>query len=301
MNKTDDEYLTVNKYKDLDSLEVYINEMTKYPLLSAEEERKLTNNYFESKNSKIKNKLVSSNLRLVYKFANEYKRKFRNISLMDLIQEGNMGLVVAVEKFDPSKNVRFSTYASYWIKNSISLYVRQNFKPLKYSLKFNEELARYHKAKKELFESNGKEPSRKEISNYMKLPEDKISSYENFQQNIVSLNSIVGAEEDTELIELIQDKSYDDPCDKAIEEISNEKIHEIVNQLSDEEQIILNYSIGLYGIQLSYDEISEMLYQKKITSTKLSNEKIIHNQKSIIRKVKYLILNKENNKKICKK
>jgi len=190
----------------LDSVKVYYKEISEFPLLTADEEKCL---FLEYKNGSIKayNQLVNSNLRLVVFVAKRYKKK--GLSFLDLIQEGNMGLMKAVERFDVSKGFRFSSYAVFWIRQAINKAIADKSRTIRISVRKNEALTRYREGIWKLANELGREPELNEIMSYLKIDLGHIHEMNNLLLGDISLNSKVGDNEDVELGYFLEDKSVD--------------------------------------------------------------------------------------------
>lgn len=224
------------------NLKNYLKEIGKYKLLTYEEEVKYSKEFAEG-NEEAKQKLVESNLRLVISIAKKHVN--RGLSLLDLIQEGNIGLMKAVEKFEYKRGFKFSTYATWWIRQSITRAIADQGKTIRIPVHMNEAINKVKREIRNLEQETGKTPSAKELAKKLKMPIYKIEEVLEVIQEPVSLETPVGNEEDGELIDMIKDDTFISPY-KATENIFlKEKIEEAFQKLTPREREVLKYRFGL--------------------------------------------------------
>lgn len=226
-------------------LQVYIKQIRTIPLLTKEQEIELTNKY-RIGDKKAKDKLVVSNLRLVVMAAKHYSARSA-LSFEDLVQEGNMGLIRAVDSFDPTKGYRFSTYAMYWIKQSISRALLNSSHTIRIPAHMIELKNKYNKAQKELFEILQREPSPEEIAKKMSLQVKKVKELETLIKDPVSLNAPLNDEDDGTVEDLVEDPNQDRPDDRMDNEFRAKAINKVLNTLSKREREIVIARYGLNG------------------------------------------------------
>ena len=231
--------------ENVNGLQVYMRQIKEIPLLTADEEKNLAISALKG-DKKAKNKLVSSNLRLVVMAAKRYMNH-TSLSFEDLIQEGNVGLIAAVEKFDPEKGFRFSTYAMYWIKQAISRAILNNSRSIRIPIHILELKTKYGKAQKELFESLDREPTIGEIAKHMGLDVKKVIEIETLIKDPVSLNTALNDEDDGTLEDLVADPNQDNPDDRMDNEFRAKAINSILDTLSNREKEIIVSRYGLNG------------------------------------------------------
>ena len=228
-------------------LQVYLKQIKSIPLLTAEEEKELALR-FQAGDARAKEKLVSHNLRLVVMAARRYS-SHTSLSFEDLIQEGNMGLMRAVDTFDPSQGWRFSTYAMYWIKQFISRTILNNSRTIRVPVHMLELKTKYGKAKQELENKFNREPTSLEIASLLKVDVKKIKEVENLIKEPISLNTTLNDEDDATLEDLIADPNEENP-DLHIDNILRAKaINNVLNTLNTRERNIIIARFGLNGVK----------------------------------------------------
>jgi RNA polymerase primary sigma factor len=256
-NEEDENSITANlNSKDLTSLKIYLNQVYHIPLLNVEEERLLTERAAAGSKS-ARDKLVQHNLRLVVSIAKRYSNT-PGMDLEDLIQEGTLGLMRAIEKFDPERGLKLSTYATYWIRQGITRAIADQSKTIRIPVHMVELLNKIAKARTKLSESLQRDPTHEEIANELGEPVEKIDSILSISQPLVSLETPVGEDGDTDLGDLIPSSSFDDPNDRLIAEERNKAILEAFKTLSSREMEILQMRYGI-GVPKTYtlEEIGE--------------------------------------------
>ena len=245
MLKFDEEKALLSEvYTPDNPVKIYLNEIKKYPLLSFEEEQKLGKE-IKKGNKAAKKKLIESNLRLVTFVAKPYIGKSR-LSYLDLIQEGNIGLVKAVDKFDYSRGYKFSTYATYWIRQSISRALVDQNKTIRIPAHMVEMSTKVNRAKAQFLQENGREPSEKELVQITGLSEKKVLEVLNMIKDPISLNTIIGNEEDeTTLEELIPDTNQITPEKICLNNHLRKVLDELLETLDSREKEIIQLRFGL--------------------------------------------------------
>ncbi|MEK7480872.1 MAG: sigma-70 family RNA polymerase sigma factor [Patescibacteria group bacterium] len=229
-----------------DSVQMYLREIGKIPLLSAADERELARR-IEQGDEEAKNRLTQANLRLVVSIAKRYTGQ-SNLSLLDLIQEGNIGLFRAVEKFDWRKGYKFSTYATWWIRQAITRALADQARTIRIPVHMVETMHRYQQAKRRLTQDLGREPLPEEIASEMGIEVEKVYHIMNISQETVSLEAPIGEEGDdldSSLGDFIEDERVQSPQDQVAHGLLRDRLHEILHDLLPREQKILERRFGL--------------------------------------------------------
>lgn len=228
-----------------DAVRLYLREIGKIPLLTPEEEVELAKRFKEDNDQSAREKLINSNLRLVVSIAKKYIG--RGLSFLDLIQEGNLGLMRAVEKFDYRKGYKFSTYATWWIRQAITRAIADQARTIRIPVHMIETINKLVKHSRQLLQELGREPTIEEIAERMDMPPEKIEEIIKTAQEPISLETPVGEEEDSRLGDLIEDTTMVAPADTASQHLLSEDIQEILEGLSPREREILVLRFGLGG------------------------------------------------------
>lgn len=235
--------LTVKEQTMADnSLKLYFKEMSAINLLTAEEEQALAARIAEGDQS-AKDELVEANLRLVVSLAKHYQGC--GISLQDLIQEGNVGLMKAAEKFDASKGFKFSTYAAWWIKQTITRAIADQSKTIRIPVHMTENINRVRKVSRDLATVLGHEPTDAEIAKEMNVTVEEVKLFKSYMADVTSLDIQVGEDEDTTIGSLIEDTNCVNPEKAAVKEAEKEILYSVLDTLSDREKDILIKRFGL--------------------------------------------------------
>lgn len=242
----------------LDPVQAYLREISDTPVLTPEEEQELAKR-IEKGDKKAREKLIKSNLRLVVSIAKKYIGKSSHLSFLDLIQEGNLGLFRAVEKFDWRKGYKFSTYATWWIRQAITRALADQARTIRIPVHMVEMLTKYNQIKRRLLQDLGREPMPEEIAAEMGLEVDKVHYLSKISEKTVSLETPVGEdEEDSILAEFVADEKTPLPSTEASREFLKEKIREILKDLHPREKKILEMRFGLEdGISHTLEEVGE--------------------------------------------
>ncbi len=243
-----------------DSIQMYLKEIGQYPLLSSQEEKELAER-IEMGDEEAKNILMKSNLRLVVTFAKKYVGRSPNLTLLDLIQEGNLGLYKAVEKYDFSKGFKFSTYACWWIRQGIIRALADQSNTIRVPVHMVETITKYKQVLRRLSQDLGREPLSEEIANEMGIEVEKIHTIESINQEILSLEKPMGDESDkSSLGEFIPDDKILSPDQEASRRILADQINEILMDLSEKERKIIEMrnGLGIYnGVMHTLEEVGE--------------------------------------------
>jgi len=225
-----------------DPVRMYLREIGKIELLSFEEELELAKKILEG-DERAKQKLAESNLRLVVSIAKKYVG--RGLLFLDLIQEGNMGLIKAVEKFDYTKGYKFSTYATWWIRQAITRAIADQARTIRIPVHMVETINRLIRTSRLLLQRLGREPSPEEIAKEMDLPVEKVMEIQKIAQDPVSLETPIGEEDDSHLGDFIQDEDSPAPQDSASFTLMKEQLEEVMNTLTPREAKVLKLRFGL--------------------------------------------------------
>jgi RNA polymerase primary sigma factor len=248
-----------SKSEGHDSIQMYLKEIGQYPLIHAAEEKDLAKR-IEAGDIEAKNLLAKANLRLVVSIAKKYVGRSADLTLLDLIQEGNLGLFKAVDKFDWTKGYKFSTYATWWIRQSITRALADQSRTIRVPVHMVETIAKYKQVVRRLSQDLGRDPLPAEIAVEMGLDEEKIYQIEKIDQATVSLDTPVGDEGDdkTTFGDFIADEKIPSPDQDTSQRILADQVKEILHDLSEKEQKILEMRHGLLdGIQHTLEEVGK--------------------------------------------
>ncbi|OYX41003.1 RNA polymerase sigma factor RpoD [Candidatus Saccharibacteria bacterium 32-49-12] len=228
-----------------DSVRLYLREIGKIPLLTAEEELALAQKVVAG-DKKAKDKMAEANMRLVVSIAKRYSG--RGLDFLDLIQEGNTGLLRAVEKFDPDKGFKFSTYATWWIRQAITRAIADQARTIRIPVHMVETINKLLRTQRRMTQELNREPTIEELSAELELEPEKIEYIMKIKQDISSLDAGVGRdgdEEDSVLGDFIEDEETVSPEDSATNQLLKEQVQEVLSSLSDREQKIVRMRFGL--------------------------------------------------------
>ena len=225
-----------------DPVKVYLREIGRVPLLSSEEEIELAIKISEG-NQYAKQRLTEANLRLVVSIAKKYVG--RGMYFLDLIQEGNVGLIKAVDKFDHTKGFKFSTYATWWIRQAITRAIADQARTIRIPVHMVETINRLKKIQSQLLHENGFEPSEELIAEKMELPVERVREIMRVAQEPVSMETPIGPEEDSRLMDFIRDEDALAPDEAALKTITNEDIDSVLKTLSPREEAVIRLRFGL--------------------------------------------------------
>ena len=242
------EALSTGQYLDDisdDSVRLYLREIGKIPLLSSDEEMELARRIIEG-DKKAKAKMAEANMRLVVSIAKRYSG--RGLDFLDLIQEGNTGLLRAVEKFDPDKGFKFSTYATWWIRQAITRAIADQARTIRIPVHMIETINKLVRTQRRLTQELNREPTMEELSKEMDMEPEKIEYINKIRQETSSLDAGIGRdgdEEDSVLGDFIEDEDTISPEESATNQLLKEKVAEVLSSLSDREQKIVRMRFGL--------------------------------------------------------
>ena len=225
-----------------DPVRMYLKEIGRIPLLSSEEEIELAKR-MEEGDEEAKKKLSEANLRLTVSIAKRYSG--RGMQFLDLIQEGNLGLIKAVEKFDYRKGYKFSTYATWWIRQAVTRAIADQSRTIRIPVHMVETMNRVNRTSRRLLQEYGREPTPEEIAEAMNLPVERVLEISKISQEPVSLETPIGEEEDSHLGDFIQDEHIPVPADEAAHTLLREQLEKVMDTLSEREQKVLALRFGL--------------------------------------------------------
>ena len=263
------DYLDIQKPEDkkkaqveeeapLDPVQMYLKEIGKIPFVTAEQERELAKR-IEAGDEEAKKQLARANLRLVVSIAKKYVGRSPNLTLLDLIQEGNLGLFRAVEKFDWRRGYKFSTYATWWIRQAITRALADQARTIRIPVHMIETISKYTQVRRRLLQDLGREPLAEEIAAEMGLEIEKVHQIQRISQETVSLETTVGEDdEDSVLAEFVEDEKVPPPSVDAARNLLKERLKEILIDLTPREQKILAMRFGLEdGVTHTLEEVGQ--------------------------------------------
>ena len=228
--------------QESEPLRIYLNEIGEIPLLDETEEKELGRRISDGDES-ARARLEEGNLRLVVSIAKHYTG--RGLPLMDLIQEGNLGLIKAVEKFDYRKGYKFSTYATWWIRQAITRAIADQARTIRIPVHMVETINRLIRTSRQLVQELGREPTAEEIAAKMEIPVERVREIRKISQDPVSLETPIGEEEDSHLGDFIQDEHVAVPAEEATFTLLHEQLMEALDTLTEREQQVLRLRFGL--------------------------------------------------------
>ena len=257
-----------------DSVRMYLKEMGKYPLMTAEQEVECAKR-IEAGDMSAKDELAEANLRLVVSIAKKYVG--RGMSFLDLIQEGNIGLMKAVERFDYRKGYKFSTYATWWIKQAITRAIADQARTIRIPVHMVDTINKVMRAQRDLLNELGREPEPEEVAKELNLTIEKVNEVMKLAQEPVSLETPIGEEEDSHLGDFIQDDHIATPVQAATNTLLREKLIEVMDSLSDREKKVL---IMRYGLDDGKERTLERISCDKGADPPDRSKGIVENQAS---------------------
>jgi len=236
--------LVIGDVKVNDSVKIYLKEIGKVPLLTAQQEIELAQRII-SGDEDAKQDLITANLRLVISIAKRYAG--RGMPFLDLIQEGNMGLIKAVEKFDYTKGFKFSTYATWWIRQAITRAIADQARTIRIPVHMVETINKITRAQRQLVQELGRDPSAEEISDRLEgaLSPARIREIQRINQEPVSLETPIGEEDDSHLGDFLEDKEVESPSDYTTKSLLKDELNEVLLELTDRERRVLELRYGL--------------------------------------------------------
>ena len=270
-------------YESDSNLKLYLREISKTPLLTVEEDKALAERIMAG-DQKARDQMIQANLRLVVKIAHDYSGY--GLSLNDLISEGNIGLMNAVERFDPEKGGKLSTYGAWWIKQSIKRALANQSKTIRLPIHMVDKIARMRRIAAILNEDLGREPTDEELATELGLPRQKIAMLKQAAQRPTSLDAPIHEGETTELGEMISDESASDPLELLTDKNLQEQIGGLLSVLNDRERHIINNRFGLSGLK-------PMLLEDVGREFGVSRERIRQLQNSALEKMRKALMKKD--------
>ena len=237
-------------------IKMYLREIGQIPLLSYEEEIDYAQRVLDGE-EEAKQKLIESNLRLVVSIAKKHTN--RGLKMLDLIQEGNMGLMKAVEKFEYEKGFKFSTYATWWIRQAITRAIADQGRTIRIPVHMIETINKIKKESRIILQETGKEPTAEELAEKLELPVEKVKSILEMNQDPISLETPVGSEEDSELGDFVEEDKLANPYDATTRILLKEQLDEVLKTLNEREEMVLRYRYGLDdGSQKTLEEVGKI-------------------------------------------
>ena len=237
-------------------IKMYLREIGQIPLLSYDEEIEYAQKVLNG-DEEAKQKLIEANLRLVVSIAKKHTN--RGLKMLDLIQEGNMGLMKAVEKFEYEKGIKFSTYATWWIRQAITRAIADQGRTIRIPVHMIETINKIKKESRIILQETGKEPTAEELSKKLEIPVDKVKNILEMNQDPISLETPVGSEEDSELGDFVEDDKFLNPYDATTRVLLKEQLDEILKTLNEREEMVLRYRYGLDdGSQKTLEEVGKI-------------------------------------------
>ncbi len=259
------------------SISWYLEQINKIPLLSREEEDMLARMAREGDEG-AKERIIQANLRFVVSIAKKYQTG--GISLLDLINEGNMGLIKAAEKFDPDRGFHFISYAVWWIRQAIILAISQKTSLIRLPLNRTADMQKIEKVHNKLENKLGREPSPGEIAEELDMDDDEINHLRNISQDYISLDATFGDSEDTSILSMVEDSRVESPDKKVLDESLQSALDNVLSELTDAEREIIKMRFGLNGYKpMSLQQIGEEF--------NLSKERIRQIEKKAIRRLRH--------------
>ena len=266
-----------------DPVRMYLKDIGKIPLLSAERELQLAE-LASLGNKAAKDELIRANLRLVVSIAKKHIGK--GMFLLDLIQEGNLGLIKAAEKFDYRKGYKFSTYATWWIRQAISRAIADQARTIRIPVHMVETIHRVSRTTRQLLQELGREPTIAEIAERMQLPEEKVCEIMKVAQDPVSLETPVGEDEESHLGDFVEDNENPTPAETASYALLREQLHAVLQTLSPREAEVIRLRYGFYnGRVLTLEEVGQRF--------DITRERIRQIEAKALRKLRYPLRSKQ--------
>ncbi len=240
-----------------DSVKMYLKEIGKIELLKADEEREIAQRMAEG-DEDAKETLINSNLRLVVSIAKKYMN--RGLSLLDLIQEGNIGLIKAVDKFDYTKGFKFSTYATWWIRQAITRAIADQARTIRIPVHMVETINKLTRVQRQLVQDLGREPTTEELAEAMNMEPAKIREIQKISQDPISIDKPVGEEEDSHLVDFISNDELASPDEEVARNLLKEDLIKALNTLTDRERKVIELRFGLKdGVPMTLEQVGKKL------------------------------------------
>ncbi|MDD4350668.1 MAG: RNA polymerase sigma factor RpoD [Clostridia bacterium] len=234
----------INQINVNDPVKMYLKDIGKVPLLSSDEEKELARLLTEENSEYARERLCESNLRLVVSIAKKYQNKY-NMQFLDLIQEGNIGLMKAVEKFDYTKGFRFSTYATWWIRQSITRAISDQARTIRVPVHMVETIYKQNRVSRQLLQELGRDPTIDEIAERMGVTVEKVMEVQRIAIDPISLESKIGDEDDSKIGDFIADESSLSPHDVTMRNMLREQLMSVLESLTPREQKVIRLRYGL--------------------------------------------------------
>ena len=279
MNTTSMEGISVD-----DPVRMYLREIGRIPLLTFDEELDLAKRILEN-DEEAKQKLAESNLRLVVSIAKKYVG--RGMLFLDLIQEGNMGLIKAVEKFDYTKGFKFSTYATWWIRQAITRAIADQARTIRIPVHMVETINKLIRTSRHLLQQLGREPTPEEIAKEMDMPVEKVMEIQKIAQDPVSLETPIGEEDDSHLGDFIPDDESPAPQDSAAYTLLKEQLEEVMQTLTPREAKVLKLRFGLEDLRLGLKDGKPRTLEEVGREFKVTRERIRQIEAKALRKLRH--------------
>ena len=235
-------YIYSDSSNTSNAMKMYLKEIEEYPMLSAKEEVELAKAIIDS-SEEAKEKFINANYRLVVSIAKRYRKE--SVDMLDLIQAGNIGLIKAVEKFDYVKGFKFSTYATWWIRQAITRAIADQARTIRIPVHMVETINKLIRVSRQLLQELGRDPKPEEIAKEMDMTEDKVREIMKIAQDPVSLETPIGEEEDSHLGDFIPDDDAPAPAEAAAYSLLKEQIEDVLGSLNEREQKVLKLRFGL--------------------------------------------------------
>ncbi|MBU1061880.1 MAG: sigma-70 family RNA polymerase sigma factor [Candidatus Omnitrophica bacterium] len=226
----------------MDTIKLYLKAIKDIPLLTPEEEKTFSRKSRKG-NARARRKMIQSNLRLVINIAKRYSKL--GVPMMDLIEEGNLGLIKAVKKYNPYKGYRFSTYAAWWIKQYVTRAIANQGKTIRVPVYMTEIINRWKRITEQLTQKYGRKPKMKEVAKKMRLPIKKVRQINEVATKVSSLDAPIGDDGSGQFMDLIEDESSASPVDRITEVFRRERVDELLERMNDREKKILDLRFGL--------------------------------------------------------
>lgn len=266
-----------------DPVRMYLKEIGKVPLLTEEEELALAKR-MKNGDEEAKRQMAEANLRLVVSIAKRYAG--RGISFLDLIQEGNLGLIKAIEKFDYEKGFKVSTYATWWIRQAITRAIADKGRTIRIPVHMVETMNKLSKTSRKLQQELGREPSLEELAKAVELPAERVLEIQQISQEPVSIETPIGGEEDSHLGDFIQDHQVEIPADVATQLLMKEQLNEVLESLTEREQKVLKLRFGIEdGRTRTLEEVGKEFH--------VTRERIRQIEAKALRKLRHPIRSKK--------